>query len=339
MTDDRSTMSDTLHLTPDTFMQRALALARTNLGQTWPNPAVGAIVVKDNKIIGEGATARGGRPHAETLALSQARDFAKGATLYVTLEPCAHHGKTPPCVDAIIKAGISECIIACRDTNPKAQGGIATLEKAGIKVTVGICEKEARELNRGFFSVIEKSRPYIAMKIATSADGKIAAAPGVCTNITGSAAREHGQKLRAEFDAILTGIGTVLADDPQLTVRITGMEERSPVRVVLDSHNRLPTHAKIRPAWVYTRSDDVITTLTERGITRLLIEAGQGVNTHFLKSGLADRIYHYQAPDIVGPQGLDAVEGGLNLTGWQQVGDMIKIGNDILRIFEPCSPA
>ncbi len=332
-------MPDNSHLTPDAFMQQALALARANLGQTWPNPTVGAVIVKDEKIIGEGATAQGGRPHAETIALAKAGHNAKGATLYVTLEPCSHHGQTPPCVDAIIAAGISECIIACGDTNPQVGGqGIAALKAAGIKVTVGICEAEARELNRGFFSVIEKKRPFIAMKIATSKNGKIAERAGVRTQITGEESFQHAQQLRAEFDAILTGIGTVLADDPLLTVRISGMEHRSPARVVLDSHRRLPANAKIHPTWVYKRSDDVIEALTQRGITRLLIEAGQGVNTSFLASGMVDRIYHYQAPHEIGTQGLDAVAEGLDLAGWQCVEEVI-LGNDKLRILEPCSPA
>lgn len=331
-------------MSPQPIMQRALALARTSLGQAWPNPAVGAVIIKNNEIIGEGATAKGGRPHAETIALAQAGEAARGATLYVTLEPCSHHGKTPPCTDAIIKAGISECIIACRDPNPQVNGqGIAQLKKAGINITEGICEQEARELNRGFFSVIEKNRPYIALKIATSKDEKIAQGAGIRTDITGKEARLHAQHLRAETDAILIGIGTVLADDPLLTVRIPGFEQRSPVRVLLDSHARLPAHSKLRqtekdvPVWVYTRHDDVIADLTRRGITRLLIEGGQGINTHFLQSGLVDRLYWYQAPHNIGPQGMDAVLGGLQLTDWHQSGDVLQLGADICTIYERTS--
>lgn len=322
------------------FMERALNLARDNLGQTWPNPSVGAVIVKNGTIIAEAATAKGGRPHAETIALDQAGIEAKGARLYVSLEPCAHQGQTPPCSRAIIAAGIAECIIACRDPNPSVNGqGIAQLQAAGINITEGICENEAKEINRGFFSVIKKQRPFIALKIATSKDGKIASAPGIRTDITSEKSRLHAQTLRAEFDAILTGIGTVLADDPELTVRIPGMTHRSPQRVVLDSQNRLPANAKIHPAWVYARSDNVIKKLTERGITRLLIEGGQGINTHFLQSGLVDRIYWYQSPDIIGAGGMDAVVGGLNLADWQQMGDVISIDRDELRIFEKCLPA
>lgn len=326
------------------FMLRALELARAHLGQAWPNPAVGAVIVKDGIIIGEAATAKGGRPHAETIALGQAGTQAKGATLYVTLEPCSHHGKTPPCADAIIKAGISECVIACRDPHQAVNGtGVERLKAAGIHITEGIGKEEAQETHRGFFSIIHKKRPFIALKMATSRDGKIAAYAGQRTDITGGPARLHGQALRAEFDAILTGIGTVLADDPLLTVRIPGMEHRSPVRIVLDSHNRLPAHSHLRqtekqvPVWVYTRNHDVIAELTERGITRLLIEGGQGINTHFLQSGLVDRIYWYQAPHTLGPDALDAMAGGLCLDGWQPVGDVIKLGADHCIILEKAS--
>ncbi len=232
------------------FMQAALSLARRNLGQTWPNPSVGALVVKDGRIIAQGWTARGGRPHAETQALDASRrSTRKGATLYVTLEPCSHHGKTAPCTEAIIKAGISRCVIACRDPNPQVNGkGIEQLKKAGIEVIEHICEKEAREINRGFFSVIEKKRPYIALKIATSLDGKID-----CPQkpwITGEQARAYGHLLRSRYDAIATGIGTVLADDPLLTCRLPGLEDRSPVRIVFDSTRRcLPQQKSPRHGW------------------------------------------------------------------------------------------
>lgn len=324
-------------------MQRALEMARQNLGQTWPNPTVGAVIVKEGVVVGEGATARGGRPHAETIALAQAGERAKGATLYVTLEPCSHHGKTPPCTDAIINAGITRCVIACADPNPLVGGnGMAKLKASNIEIIEHVCEKEALEMHRGFFSVIQKKRPFIAMKIATSSDGKIAQAQGVRTQITGQESWSHTQMLRAQYDAILTGIGTVLADDPLLTVRIAGQAHRSPVRVVLDSQGRLPADSNLRntekdvPVWVYKREDNIIDSLTERGITRLLIEAGREVNTHFLKAGLVDRLYHYQAPQAIGKQGVDAVEGGLEATlaDWQCVGDVIILGQDHCTIYE-----
>ncbi len=352
-------------------MRHALQLARAQLGQTWPNPSVGAVVVKDNKIIGEGATAKGGRPHAETIALAQAGDAGKGATMYVTLEPCSHVGQTLPCAQAIIDAGITHCIIATRDPNPKVDGGgIKMLKDAGIKITTGVCKKEASEQNRGFFSVIERGRPFIALKIATTSDSKIAAAANTRTNITSAEAREHGQQLRAEFDAILTGIGTVLADDPLLTVRVLGLEHKSPVRVILDSELRTPPTSKIIqtaqnvPVWIFTslraqakqsmdrhativaRDDETLEStlksLAERGITRLLVEAGQELNTAFLDHDLVDRIYWYQSPDTL-EGGLDAVKNSPlseRLSGWQPVGDMLTLASDTLTILEkPCSLA
>lgn len=321
----------------DKYIIRALELGYSALGQAWPNPAVGAVIIKDNQIVGEGATARGGRPHAETIALSQAGGNALGASMVVTLEPCSHHGKTPPCTDAIIQAGIGEVVVLCRDPNPLI-AGVSKLKEAGITVTE-IDSKEARDLNRGFISVVQKKRPFIAMKIAATRDGKIAAAPGKRTEITGSKSIRHTHELRAQFDAILTGIGTVLADDPLFTVRIPGQEHRSPVRVVLDSQGRLPANSKLRqteataPIWTYGRGDDVIAELARRGITRLLIEGGQAVNSSFLKSGMVDRIYWYEAPFSL-PGGLGAFEPGITLAGWQQVADVVKLGDDLLTVWE-----
>ena len=325
-------------------MQRALLLARTNLGQTWPNPAVGAVIVKDGKTIGEGCTQRGGRPHAETEALAQAGNEARGATMYVTLEPCAHHGKTPPCTEAIIKAGIKQVVVACGDPAPHVAGkGIAQLKAAGIKIVEGICEQEAREINRGFFSVIEKKRPYVAIKIAVSADGKIAARAGTRTQITGEAAQRYAQKLRGEFDAIATGIGTVLIDNPLLTVRLAGMEHKSPVRVILDRKHRLPPESNIAktmntvPTWTLDLPDieSVLSHLAEKGITRLLVEAGQTLNTAFLKSGAVDRAYVLESPVTIGNQGLSAVEGHLGemLAGWKKV-EHSALPPDILDVFD-----
>lgn len=322
------------------YMQQALELARAQLGQTWPNPSVGAVIVRDGKVVGIGVTAKGGRPHAEAIALAQAGEQARGATLYVTLEPCSHHGNTPPCTDAIIRGGLTHCIIACRDPHEEAGGGMEKLREAGIAVTL-LESDEAREINRGFFSIVEKNRPYIALKLATSADGKIAASPGIRTDITCPATREHVMRMRAEFDAILTGIGTVLVDDPLMTVRIPGMEHRSPVRVVLDRNGRMPTTAKMLknpdvPVWVLNQPlDEVIEVLTQNGITRLMVEAGQGVTNAFLASGLVDRICWYKAPHTLGAQGLDAVSNWDVLNDWQQVGDVVTIGSDKLTILGP----
>ncbi|MFO0389381.1 MAG: bifunctional diaminohydroxyphosphoribosylaminopyrimidine deaminase/5-amino-6-(5-phosphoribosylamino)uracil reductase RibD [Alphaproteobacteria bacterium] len=333
------------------YMQQALSLAKTNLGQTWPNPSVGAVVVKNNVVIGQGCTARGGRPHAETEALTQADLNARGATLYVTLEPCSHHGKTPPCVDAIISAGIARCVIACRDPHKNVNGaGIAKLKEAGIEIVENMCAAEAKEINRGFFSVVEKKRPYIALKIATSADGKIAYPTHSGKKwITGNAARNEVHGLRSEFDAVLTGIGTVLADDPLLTVRLQNLEHKSPVRVVLDRKHRLPATSKliqsknIAPLWVLDSPtlESAIEELTEKGITRLLVEAGQGLNTALINSYLVDSIYWFKAPFTIGEDGLDAFadKKTLNLLEqWKKV-DYIPFPPDQLEIFEPCSPA
>jgi diaminohydroxyphosphoribosylaminopyrimidine deaminase/5-amino-6-(5-phosphoribosylamino)uracil reductase len=300
------------------YMRVALSVAAPNLGQTWPNPCVGAVVVKDGQIIGVGVTAKGGRPHAETQAIAQAGTYAAGASLYVTLEPCCHHGQTPPCVDAIIAAGIIRVIVACKDPNPLMSGrGIELLTKAGIEVIEGVCEREALLLNRGFISVITKKRPYVALKLATSLDGKIATRSGQSQWITSEKSRQKGNLLRSRYDAIATGIGTVLADDPMLTCRIAGLEDRSPVRVVFDRQGRLPQHSKLMktaadtPVWVMASTlEDAMGELAERGITRLLVEAGAKLSTAFLQSGLVDRIYWFRAAVLIGNDGLSAVGDG-----------------------------
>lgn len=328
------------------YMRMALSLAGRQLGQTHPNPAVGAVLVKDGQVIAVGATASGGRPHAETIAINNAGENAKGAALYVTLEPCSHQGKTPPCVSAVIKAGIGKAVIACRDPNPKVNGaGIAALKAAGIEVIENICEKEARELNRGFFSVIEKKRPFIALKIATSLDGKIAYAPpppegGGIRWITGETARAYGQLLRLRYDAILTGIGTVLADNPLLTCRLPGLENSSPLRIVMDRNGRTPENANIlkdqhiAPTWLLREKTmpEAINKITEKGITRLLVEAGAQLTTSFFESGMADRVYWFRAPVIIGAAGLDAT----NLTKLAKLRQIehIRLGSDNLEIFE-----
>lgn len=332
--------------THENFMRRALEIAATNLGQTWPNPAVGAVVVKDGKIIGEGFTARGGRPHAEPQALEQAGEQAHGASLYVTLEPCAHHGKTPPCTNAIIKAGIKHVVIATGDPAPHVNGkGIAALEEADISVTQHVCEQEAETLNRGFISVATKSRPYVALKIASSADGKIAG--GKTRWITGESARNHVHVLRSQYDGILTGIGTVLADDPLLTCRIKGCEDKSPVRIVLDRKYRFDQNCQLAKTsdqidtWIMNTQtiEETLRQLSDKGMTRILVEAGHGLNTAFLESGCVDRIYWFQSPDNIGAQGLDiAKEGIFELAQWQKL-EHSAFPPDTLDILELCSPA
>lgn len=318
-------------------MTHALRLAEQGLGQVWPNPAVGCIIVKNNQIVGEGRTQKGGRPHAETEALRMASSEARGATAYVTLEPCAHHGKTPPCAQALIDAGVAEVVIACRDPDSRVNGaGIAMLKAAGIAVTEGICEAEARALNCGFFSRIERRRPWVTLKIASSADGFITDHTLSTTAITGQEARDHSHWLRSRNDALLTGIGTVLADDPLLTCRLAGLEDRSPVRVVLDRHGRLPADAKMlkdesSEVWVldsrFQILDSALTHLAERGITRLMVEAGTKLNTSFINDNLIDEIYWYRSPDIFG-DGLRSFNQSIELE--DKIISATPLGRDIL---------
>lgn len=324
------------------YMRVALRLARRQAGRTWPNPNVGAVLVKNEQIIAVGATANGGRPHAETIAIADAGNNARGANLYVTLEPCSHHGETPPCVNAIIAAGITSVVVACRDKNPQVNGaGIVALKNAGITVIENICEKEALEVNRGFFSVIEKNHPYIALKIATSLDGKIASPKSKW--LTGEHARNYGNLLRAQHDAILTGIGTVLADDPLLTCRLVGLENHSPVRVVLDRNSRIPKEAKIlamqdiAPTLVMQEQTipEVLQKLTQKGITSILVEAGAKLSTAFLESNLVDRVYWFRAPITIGEAGLSVEHALEQLAKFKKI-EHIALGNDNLDIFE-CS--
>ena len=214
-------------------MRAALALARRGLGNAWPNPAVGCVLVKEGRVIGRGWTQPGGRPHAETEALRRAGDAARGATAYVTLEPCSHHGRTPPCCEALAEAGIARVVMAMRDPDPRVNGrGLAMLRGAGIAVEEGLLEAEARALNAGFFRRIQAGMPVVTLKLASTLDGRIATASGESRWITGAAARREVHALRARHDAILVGSGTVLADDPDLTCRIPGMERVPMLRVV-----------------------------------------------------------------------------------------------------------
>lgn len=322
-------------------MAAALGLARRGLGQTWPNPSVGCVIVSaEGRVVGRGFTQPGGRPHAETEALAEAGQAARGATAYVSLEPCAHHGKTPPCAEALVASGIARCVIAHGDPDLRVAGaGIAILERAGIQVTRDILKAEAADLNAGFFQRIENGRPLVTLKLATSLDGKIATVTGESKWVTGPEARAFGHQLRATQDAILVGSGTVLADDPELTCRLPGLELRSPVRVVLDSRLRLPLSAKLaRPGtWLVTgagHSDsalapyraagmEVLTVkvgeggslnlsaalkmLGDRGLTRVLVEGGAAVATGLIAADLVDRLAWFQAPIVIGNDGMAAI--------------------------------
>jgi len=227
-------------------MRSALGLARRGLGSVWPNPAVGCVLVKDEIVVGRGWTQPGGRPHAETEALARAGAAARGATAFVTLEPCSHFGKTPPCADALIAVGIARVVAALEDPDPRVAGrGLARLREAGVAVERGLCEAEAAELNAGFLQRIRLGRPLVTLKLASSLDGRIATASGESRWITGPAAREQGHLLRAMHDAILVGTETVLADDPELTCRLPGLTGRSPIRIALDRRGRIPLTARL----------------------------------------------------------------------------------------------
>ncbi len=241
------------------FMARALALARLGAGRTSPNPMVGAVVVKDGRVVGEGYHQKAGTPHAEVHALRAAGAAAAGATLYVSLEPCNHHGRTPPCTEAIIAAGIRRVVAATRDPNPQVNGsGMARLRAAGIEVVEGVMEEEARELNEAFFHFITTGHPFVVMKYAMSLDGRIATATGESRWISSEPARDYVHRLRAAVDAIMVGVGTVLRDDPQLTARPAGGANRHPVRVIVDSRLRTPPSARAltgrseAPTWLAT---------------------------------------------------------------------------------------
>jgi len=327
------------------FMQLAVTLGRRGLGRTWPNPAVGAVVVKDGVIIGRGWTQPGGRPHAEPVALNRADGEARGATLYVTLEPCSHFGKSPPCVDAIIAAGIARVVAAVGDPNPEVAGqGYARLRAAGIAVDTGLLAAEAARDHAGHFRRIRDRRPHVISKLAVSADDKIALAGRKPLAITGEAARTRVHLLRAQCDAILVGIGTVLADDPLLTCRLPGMEARSPVRVVLDASLRLPGDSRLlhsarnTPLWVIASElaeaqaaarlgaagaqvirippkkgpgldlPAVLHALADKGITRLLVEGGSRVASSFVAADLVDEVWLLRGSNTVGPDGIAALD-------------------------------
>jgi diaminohydroxyphosphoribosylaminopyrimidine deaminase/5-amino-6-(5-phosphoribosylamino)uracil reductase len=323
------------------MMHAALALARRSLGRTWPNPAVGCVIVKDGHVVGRGRTRDGGRPHAEVDALSQAGESARGATAYVTLEPCSHFGKSPPCADALIKAGVARIVSAMEDPNPAVNGaGHARMKAAGLVVEVGERAAEAAEINAGFLTRVRNGRPLFHLKLATSLDGRIATMTGDSKWITGAAARADAHRLRATHDAILIGAGTARTDDPELTARLPGLDRYSPVRIVLDAKatlapsSNLARTANVTPVWllcgVEAKTDElqalgvVIVTvpltadaridigaaalaLGTRGLTRVLIEGGGETAASFLKAGLVDRISIYRAGMALGGDGRSAV--------------------------------
>ena len=325
-------------------MRAALALARRGLGQVWPNPAVGCVLVRDGAVVGRGWTQPGGRPHAEAEALARAGPRAEGATAYVTLEPCAHHGRAPPCAPALAAAKVARVVSACRDPDPRVKGkGVAALREAGIEVAEGVGGEAARSLNAGFFSCVERGRPLVTLKVASSLDGRIATRTGESRWITGAESRAAAHGLRASHDAAAIGSGTAIADDPKLTCRLPGLASRSPVRIVFDGRLRTPlTHrlvaeARDVPTWIVTnagirhRVDEyrelgvevipvaaarssspdlaaAMTALAGRGLTRLLVEGGRYIAAALLRARLVDRLVWFRAPLWIGGDGVPAAE-------------------------------
>lgn len=346
------------------WMAHALRLAERGLYSTSPNPRVGSVVVKDGTLAGEGWHERAGGPHAEIHALRAAGEKARGATAYVTLEPCSHHGRTPPCADALIEAGVARVVVAVQDPNPLVAGqGLERLRAAGIEIECGLMEAAARELNIGFFARMTRGMPWVRSKIAASLDGRTALNNGASKWITGEAARHDVQHWRARSCAVLTGIGTVLADDPQLNVRSIE-NARQPLRAVVDNALRLPPNARLvqQPGVVvYTATDDVqkiaalgkagaqvrvlpgadgqadlravLRDLASRGCNEVLVEAGGKLNGALLQAGLVDELVLYLAPQLLGDMArgmarlgeLDSLEQRIELD-WQ---DMRHVGRDL----------
>jgi diaminohydroxyphosphoribosylaminopyrimidine deaminase/5-amino-6-(5-phosphoribosylamino)uracil reductase len=297
-------------------MGLAFALGRRGLGRTWPNPAVGAVIVKDGEIVGRGWTQPGGRPHAEIEALQRAGEVARGATLYVTLEPCSHHGKSPPCADAVIASGIARVVSAMEDPNPEVAGrGHARLRSAGIGVDVGIEAAAARRDHAGHVRRMRDGRPHVMLKLAISADGKAAGAGRKRVAITGNAVRDRVHLMRARSDAIVIGIGTVLADDPVLTCRLPG---ETPLWIITGNHAPAASETAVREhgAEVLRVAEkagrlglgEVLKLLAKRGITRVMVEGGPAVASALIEADLVDEALFFYSALVIGEEGLPALE-------------------------------
>ena len=369
-----------MSLKDQNWMQKALRLAIRGIGRVSPNPPVGCIIVKEDKVIGRGWTQPGGRPHAEVMALQQAGQQAEGATAYCTLEPCSHFGKTPPCCDALIKAGISKVVVAIKDPDSRVDGlGIQRLRAAGVRVVENICKEEALNIMQGFFNVCGLSRPYVTLKFGMSIDSRIATFNGKSKWITGDDARRSVHLLRAKNDAVLTGIGTLLHDDPKLDCRLPGLEHHSPSRMLVDSKLRIPvtSHfaltAKNHHSYVFTTEKsnvakkDILTDMgikilqvpcsldghvsmprcfelmAEEGITTVLIEAGGYLASGLLKSDLVDKLVIYRAPMIIGGDGIAAWDPlgveQLYMSKKFAIQNIERIGSDIKETYIRCMEA
>ena len=355
-------------MSDENHMAQALRLAARGLGLCWPNPAVGCVIARDGLILGRGWTQPGGRPHAETMALAQAGPAARGATAYVTLEPCAHHGKTPPCAEALIAAGISRVVSAVTDPDARVSGrGHAMLRAAGIAVTEGVLEAEALALNIGFFQRVQQGKPFVTLKLALTLDGRIANAAGASRWITGPLARRQTHAMRACHDAVMVGIGTALADDPDLTVRDLGMPHQ-PLRIVIDTHLRLPATSRLAqtardvPVWLCHAEarlvpqalrdlglhlipcavgadgrvdiSDALQRLTALGLTRIFCEGGGTLAASLIAGGHAAQIVTFSAGRVFGSNGTPGVgplEGGPTLHAPDYVLDAVQVvGSDVM---------
>lgn len=355
------------------YMARAIQLAQQGLYTTHPNPRVGCVIVKDGQIVGEGFHARAGQPHAEVFALRQAGELAQGATAYVTLEPCAHFGRTPPCANALVEAKVARVVMASLDSNPLVAGkGQAILENAGIQTRVGVLEDQAKALNKGFFRRMQGGLPYVRLKTAASLDGRTAMQSGESKWITGTDARKDIQKLRAQSGAVITGIGTVLADNPSLTVRPDDWldwhygDVVQPLRVVFDSQLATPIdaqllstqgviivtqqsleHPKARALqtkgveiWSFADREgglqQVLTKLAERGVNEVLVEAGANLAGAFIQAKLVDELIVYLAPTLLGSHARPMFNLPLSQMAEQyrlQQTDVRMIGQDIRLTF------
>ena len=325
----------------ESYMREALRIAEYARGRTAPNPLVGAIIVRDGTIIASGWHRAAGEPHAEIHALRMAGELARGATLYVTLEPCAHHGRTGPCAEAVIAAGIARVVIALCDPNPLVAGrGRALLKEAGIEVVTGVCEAEARRQNEVFLKWVTQRRPFVTLKTAMTLDGKIASHTGASQWITGEAARTRVHEYRDVNDAILVGIGTVLADDPSLTTRLPDRTGHNPLRIVLDSEARTPLDAKL----VTDGAAPTLIVVSAREITSLVVEGGGTVNWSFLAGGYVDKVHAFIAPMLMGGAAAKTPVSGTGFDSPQtalQLRDVTveQLGADILVTGYPCADA
>jgi diaminohydroxyphosphoribosylaminopyrimidine deaminase/5-amino-6-(5-phosphoribosylamino)uracil reductase len=348
-------------------MKAALALAERGIGETWPNPSVGCVVVKDGRIVGRGWTGVGGRPHAEPQALAAAGEAAQGSTVYVTLEPCAHFGQTPPCTEALIAAQVSRVVIGAADPDPRVNGqGVAQLRRAGIAVTEGVLQSEAEAVAAGFLNRLRTGRPLVTLKLASTLDGRIATGAGESRWITSEAARRAAHALRGRHDAILVGAGTVVADDPELTCRLPHVRQRPIVRVVADSHLRIPLTARILasaaeiPTWLWVAEGadplrlravaelgvkiirlpltslgvdlkEGLRALGEEGITSVLVEGGAQIAAALLKQNLVDRLVWFHAPAVMGGDGWPAVQA----LGIDRLEQMPRFQRQSVQVFGP----